>query len=180
MITYISFLRGINVSGHNMIKMDALKKMFSELTFFNVQTYIQSGNIIFQSEPTNTDKICKIIKVAIEKTFGFNVPVITVTKTELETIINSNPFLKNKLHDPAFFHITFLSAITTVENREQLTAFNFKNDKYEIVNNVIYLYCPDGYSKSKLTNQFFENKLKVTATTRNWKTTNELLKLTTK
>ncbi len=180
MITYISILRGINVGGHRMIKMDALKKMCADINFTNVQTYIQSGNIVFQSKMTDTQKISKTIQTNIEKLFGFEVPVITLSKIELETVHNANPFTNDKAKDPTFFHVTFLSDKPSKQNADQLKQADFKNDAYAIIDKAIYLYCPDSYSNSKLTNSFIENKLKVTATTRNWKTINELLRIATK
>lgn len=180
MQTYISILRGINVSGNRIIKMDALKKLCLSHDFCNIKTYIQSGNIIFESIPTDNKIISNTIKTAIEKEFGFDVPVITLRQTELESIITSNPFVNDKSKDPLFFHVTFLSDWPAKQNIEQLTQIDLRNDKYEIIDKVIYLFCPDGYSNSKLTNSLFEKKLKVTATTRNWKTTNELLKLAAK
>ena len=174
MTTYISILRGINVSGHRMIKMDALKKMCVDLSFKNIQTYIQSGNIVFQSKTIDSEKISMTIMTNIKNLFDFDVPVITLTQLELETIINSNPFLKEKSKDHAFFHITFLSKQPELVNIEFLNQVDLKNDHYEIINKSIYLFCPDSYSKSKLTNTFLESKLKLTATTINWKTINEL------
>jgi uncharacterized protein (DUF1697 family) len=180
MQTYISILRGINVSGHRMIKMDALKKMCSDLKFENVRTYIQSGNIIFQSKMADTQKISNAIKTTIEKVFGFDVPVLTLTPVEWKDVIRANPFLNDPSKDPSFFHITFLSDKPTKQAIEQLKQVDVKNDQYEIINKAIYLYCPNSYSNSKLTNNLFENKLKVTATTRNWKTTNEIYTIATK
>jgi uncharacterized protein (DUF1697 family) len=180
MATYISILRGINVSGYRVIKMDALKKMCADLAFNNVQTYIQSGNIVFQSKTISTEKTSATINTNIKKLFGFDVPVITFTQTELEVVINSNPFSKDKTKDPAFFHITFLSGQPELQNIELLKQVDLKNDKYEIIDKAIYLYCPNGYSNSKLTNSFLETKLKITATTRNWKTTNELQNIANK
>lgn len=181
MTTYISILRGINVSGHRIIKMDDLKKMCADdLHFSNIKTYIQSGNIVFQSPLNKTDTISEKIKTEIQKKFGFDVPVLTLTSDELEKIIDRNPFLKDKSKDPSFFHITFLSEKPTAENVELIGQTEFQPDEYNIIDKAVYLYCPNGYSNSKLTNSFLESKLKVTATTRNWKTTNELLKITTK
>lgn len=180
MQTYISILRGINVSGHRIIKMDALKTLCLSLDFYNIKTYIQSGNIIFEAIPTDNKIISNAIKSAIEKEFGFDVPIITLRHSELDSIITSNPFVNDKSKDPSFFHVTFLSDRPTKQDIEQLTQIDLRNDKYEIIDKVIYLFCPDSYSNSKLTNSLFEKKLKVTATTRNWKTTNELLNLTTK
>lgn len=180
MQTYISILRGINVSGHRIIKMDALKKLCLSLDFYNIKTYIQSGNIIFEAIPTENKIISNRLKIAIEKEFGYDVPVITLTQSELETIISSNPFVNDKSKDTSFFHITFLSDRPIKKNIDLLNPIDFKKDEYEIINKVIYLFCPDGYSNSKLTNNLIEKKLNVTATTRNWKTANELLKIATK
>lgn len=176
-ITYISILRGINVSGHRIIKMDALKKLCLDLKFKNVQTFIQSGNIIYNFKETATDKINILIKTAIENTFGFDVPVVTSTISELENIIKSNPFINDTTKDQSFFHITFLSGFPAPGKMDALKQLNFQADDFIEIGNVIYLYCPGGYGNTKLTNNFFENKLKLTATTRNWKTVNELLKI---
>lgn len=127
MKTYISILRGINVSGHKMIKMEPLKKMFSDLKFSNIKSYLQSGNIIFQSKLSDTNKINEIIKLNIEKQFGFDVPVITLTQKELKTIINLNPFLKDRSKDSAFFHITFLSETPAKQKVEQLNQLDIKD-----------------------------------------------------
>jgi uncharacterized protein (DUF1697 family) len=180
MSTFISLLRGINVSGQRMIKMDALKKLCTDLKFEDIQTYIQSGNIIYNYEESDKDKISDLLKTAIEKTFSFDVPVITLVSSELENIIKSNPFLQDKTKDTTFFYITFLAKNPAKENIELLQYTDFKNDKYQVIDKAIYLYCPDSYRNSKLTNSFLESKLKVPATTRNWKTANELFKIANK
>jgi uncharacterized protein (DUF1697 family) len=172
--TYISILRGINVSGHRLIKMAALKSIFSSLGFSNVHTYIQSGNIVFRSTISNSKKLSSLIKAALQKEFGYDVPVITLTVEELEGIICSNPFAKNNTKDNSFFHITFLAEEPEQKNIETVQKVN---EEYEIVDKAIYLYCPAGYSNSKLTNTFLERKLKTVATTRNWKTSLELLRI---
>lgn len=177
MTTYISILRGINVSGHKIIKMDLLKKMCISLGFSNVQTYIQSGNILFQSAPTATKKLSSTIKAGIQKEFGFDVPVITLTFSELEQLISLNPFLNDNALDSAFFHATLLDAAPSKEHMAVLAQANSKNDKFELVKQTLYLYCPDGYGNTKLNNTFIEQKLKLSATTRNWKTLNQLYTL---
>lgn len=174
---YISILRGINVSGHRVIKRDALKKLLAELKFEHVQTYIQSGNIIFNAAKASTEVISMTIQSTIEKEFGFNVPVITFTQEELETTINANPFATDQSKDPSFFHVTFLSEKPNKVLIEQLNQLNLNNESFVLIDKAIYLYCPNGYGNIKLTNSFIENKLKVIATTRNWKTANELLKM---
>jgi uncharacterized protein (DUF1697 family) len=179
MKTYITLLRGINVSGHNIIKMDRLKKLMVNLGFEKVQTYIQSGNIIYQAKQTDSSKLSESIKKEIQKDFGYEVPVYTLNVDVLETIIMHNPY-SNKALDASFLHVTFLSSIPETEKIEILKSIDTKNDVFEIIGQTMYLYCPNGYGNTKLTNTFVENKLKVGATTRNWKTTNELLNLAKK
>jgi uncharacterized protein (DUF1697 family) len=175
MVTYICILRGINVSGHRMIKMDALRQLFAGLGFINIQTYIQSGNVIFQSKNANLQKLETIIAEAILKKYNFDVPVLLKEAGELRQIIKSNPFIKDKQKDSAYLHVTFLSDNPDRDKFHNIKKEQYKPDEFQLIENNIYLYCPNGYGKSKLTNSFWETKLKVTATTRNWKTTNELL-----
>jgi uncharacterized protein (DUF1697 family) len=96
MITYIAILRGINVSGKRIIKMDALKEMLTELNFEKVRTYIQSGNIVFEAKNTNANQLEKTLPAEIKKQFGFDVPVIVLDIDELKSIITKNPFINNK------------------------------------------------------------------------------------
>ena len=177
MTTFISILRGINVSGQKRIKMDALRKMYENLGFRNVTTYVQSGNVVFTSNGIEINALEQTISRQIEKDFGFDVPVIVLMADNLKQIIDNNPFAKNPNKDPAFLHVTFLSSksdccdFKTIKDKKQPEEDVFFTDK------AVYLYCPNGYGQTKLTNNFLESKLKVTTTTRNWKTTNELLKI---
>ncbi len=180
MTTYISILRGINVSGKRLIKMDALKKMYENLNFDNIQTYVQSGNVVFLSKENDPKKLEKIISSKIKSEFGFDVPVIVLSAKTLEKIIESNPFTKDKLKDVSFLHVTFLADKVAQLDKESIIEKKLPNEEIRFAPNAVYLYCPDGYGRTKLNNNFLENKLKVTATTRNWKTTNELLKLAIK
>lgn len=180
MTTYISILRGINVSGQKIIKMDALKRMYEKLNFENVQTYVQSGNVIFSVKETDTKVIEKIILSQIEKEFGFDVPVIVLSAKTLETIIENNPFTKDNSKEPQFLHVTFLADNPAEFNKEKIVEKKQAGEEIAFTQNAVYLYCPNGYGNTKLNNNFLENKLKVKATTRNWKTTNELLRLATK
>ena len=178
MITYISILRGINVSGQKLIKMDTLRKLFENLGFNNVLTYVQSGNVIFRSNDIELCQLEQKISLQIEKDFGFDVTVIILTVDKLKYIIDNNPFTKNPDKDPAFLHVTFLSSKPdnfdpkAIENKKQ------EGEEISFSDNAVYLYCPNGYGRTKLTNNFLEAKLKAGATTRNWKTTNELFKMT--
>jgi uncharacterized protein (DUF1697 family) len=175
METYISMLRGINVNGKNIIKMDALKKLFEDLNFQKVSTYVQSGNVVFGAIQTDVKKLEDVIHSQIISEFGLDVPVIVLTIQTLKLIIDQNPFVKEK--DKAFLHFTFLSESIINFNKELVESKKTNEEDICIIENVVYLYCPNGYGKSKLSNTFLENKLKVTATTRNWKTTTELLRI---
>ncbi|HBF87351.1 MAG TPA: DUF1697 domain-containing protein [Bacteroidales bacterium] len=177
---YLSILRGINVSGHKMIKMDALKQIYSDLGFLNVQTYIQSGNVVFQSKSQNTNEIATQIEEKITAVFNFEVPVLVIEFEELKSIITQNPFTKDQSKDTSFFHVTFLKEKSSIENFNKIKDLHSNNDEFQLIDKSIFLYCPNGYRNTKLNNNFFENKLKTTATTRNWKTVNELAKIAEK
>ena len=180
MNTFIAILRGINVSGKRIIKMDALKQLFTDLNFKNIQTYIQSGNVIFKSSDSDVLEIKKRIENGILNAFSLEVPVIIITSDELESVVSENPFTEDETKNSNFLHVTFLSEKPKEEYVIQLNGMNFPEEEFQIKNNAIYLYCPNGYGNSKLTNTFFEKKLKTTATTRNWKTTKELLNIAAK
>lgn len=177
MSIFITLLRGINVSGKNRIKMDALKQLFIELGFDNVQTYIQSGNVVFQSDVSETLELARGISEKIEKSLGFVVPVLVLTAEELKNALQNNPFIADVTKNPDFLHLTFLLAIPEKAKIEKLFEKQYLPDEFDRNGNILYLYCPTGYGNTKLSNTFLENKLKVTATTRNWKTANELMRL---
>ncbi len=178
MQTYISILRGINVSGQKKILMTDLKELFNKLAFKNVTTYIQSGNVVFQSDAKLSDvKFAEKIEAAIFKKYGFKVPVIIRTKEELENIIYSNPFLKEININLEKLHVTFLSEKSDKTLIDLIKHFDYSPDKFYIIEKEVYLHIPGGYGETKLSNKFFENKLKVAATTRNWKTVNKLFEI---
>jgi uncharacterized protein (DUF1697 family) len=167
MTTYIALLRGINVSGKRLIKMDALKALCATLGFSHIQTYIQSGNIVFSAAQKNTAMLEKLLQAAIEKEFGFEVPVIIKSASQLMHLLAQNPFLAKS---PDHLHITFLAASPDTLLTTKIEAAKFLPDEFVIIDEAVYLYCPNGYGQTKLTNTFFETKLRLTCTTRNLKT----------
>ncbi len=179
MTRYVSILRGINVGGKSKILMADLRRLYKALGFFNAVTYIQSGNVIFNFQEENCQVLALKISNAIEKAYGFSVPVIVRTVEEIARIVSGNPFLEGTPTDIERLHLTFLQDIPTAENTIQIKQKNVSPDAFSIVGNDVFVYCSGKYSDSKLTNQFFESKLKTTATTRNWKTVVKLLALTT-
>ena len=177
MTTYISILRGINVSGQKLIKMDALRKMYKKLGFHNATTYLQSGNVIFRSNDSELHEMERKIAHQIEKEFGFEVPVIVLSIEKLKYIIDNNHFLKDINKDIAFLHVTFLSSKPDYYDSKVIEGKKQEGEDVFFTDDAVYLYCPNGYGRTKLTNNYLETKLKTGATTRNWKTMIELFKM---
>ncbi|HSV10563.1 MAG TPA: DUF1697 domain-containing protein, partial [Hanamia sp.] len=111
------------------------------------------------------------------KKYDFHVPVIIRSEDEIRKIIAANPFLKEKNIEQKKLHVTFLSNIPDKENVESIEKMDFSPDKFMISGKEVYLYVPNGYGETKISNTFFEKKLKVKATTRNWNTVNKLSEL---
>ncbi|MCC9138964.1 DUF1697 domain-containing protein [Pontibacter silvestris] len=171
----IAILRGINVGGKRKILMTELKSLCDNLGWENVGTYIQSGNLIFTSNKTNTELENNLEK-AITENFGFDVPVIVRSSKELQTSIDKNPFFDGDANIDQL-HLTFLKEKPITENNEKTLTYNYEPDKFKIDGKDVFIFCSGKYHQSKLTNNFFENKLKVGATTRNWKTVLKLYEL---
>jgi uncharacterized protein (DUF1697 family) len=173
---YIALLRGINVSGKKIIKMDRLKSMFEALGFQNVIPYIQSGNVVFETAKTETGILSETIANKINHEFGFEVTVIVRTLEELKEAIRQNPFGTDAIAEDEKLYITFLSKEPTAEAIAIFESFENNIDKFRILNREVYVLCgKNGYGKSLFSNTFVEKKLKVSATTRNLETTNKLV-----
>lgn len=169
MATYIALLRGINVSGQKMIKMVELKSMFESLGLQAVQTYIQSGNVLFQDERYSEPELVGLIQAKLLETFGFEVDVQVFSSNTWMQIVANNPFVGQELED-AKLYVSLLASQPLSENVEKLANFVFQDETYQLIDQAVYLYVPKGYGNAKLSNNFLEGKLKVSATTRNWKT----------
>lgn len=174
MITYISILRGINVGGHKIIKMDALKDLYRSLGYKNVHSYIQSGNIIFQTTSNNTIRIAEDIQHAIHSQFGYDVPTIVKTRDEWSAIIQGQPFLKDETKDEKCVHVTILSSILHDLSSEKFLNYKSESEDIFITPQAVYLYCSQGYGQTQISNNLIEKMLQVPATTRNWKTIQKL------
>jgi len=181
MQTFISILRGINVSGQKKILMADLKSLYESQKFSDVSTYIQSGNVSFKTNEKLSDvQLAQKIEKAIYKKYSFEVPVIIRNEDELIKITSSNPFLKEKSIDIKKLHVTFLSQIPDNAEIKNITEVDYSPDRFIITGKEIYLHIPESYGETKLSNNFFEKKLKVKATTRNWNTVNQLLEMVLK
>jgi len=171
MRTYISMLRGVNVGGHNKVSMERLRECYETLGFSGVRTYVQSGNVVFEHETASTSDIVDRIQGGIKRTFGFEVQAIIRTNEEMLSLIKHSPF---KGLDQSKVHVTFLSEKPARIPSKEIDAARDKTENFVVSGSEVYLYCPNGYGRTKLSNQFFEKQLHVHATTRNWKTVNAL------
>jgi uncharacterized protein (DUF1697 family) len=176
-MNYIALLRGINVSGQKSIKMADLIKLFESLGFRNVRTYVQSGNVLFESDSVNMDEMVKKIENKINEVFGFMVVVIIRSSEELKKIITGNPLIREPGIDVEKLHVTFLRELPDKKVLSTADIKKEENEKFAISGREVYIYCPNGYGRTNLNNATFEKKLKTIATTRNWKTTNKLYEL---
>jgi uncharacterized protein (DUF1697 family) len=163
--SYISLLRGINVSGNKTIRMADLQSLYQSLNFSNIVTYLQSGNVIFNSPEQDNENLAELIQNKIEKIFGFSVNVFIRDHEDFRRIIDRNPFLHKMHEDPAHLYVTFLShSISTEQVTEQSSGMD-KNDVFITGVDEIYLFCPDGYSRTKFSNTYFEKHFQQPATT---------------
>lgn len=178
---YIAFLKGINVGRKNIIKMADLKQLFESMEFCEVQTYIQSGNVIFKSNEEE-EYLCKKIEYGIKSAFGLSVPVILRTDVELEQIICNCPFTEGEISEARSsskvecFYVSLLADIPSQVNIEKLNAHRNEDDEYRITGREIFILLRHGIRNSKLANNL--GILGVPWTIRNWRTLNKLNALT--
>ena len=167
MNTFIALIRAVNVGGHNRLPMAGLRNLLKELGFLNVSTYIQSGNVVFQTDQNDKLKLEKDIHNGIKAKFGLELIVFVKRKSDLQNIVYNCPFSEKKKINTYF-------AILSEQPNENLVEFasgiTYQNEVYHILNDCIYVYCPNGYGRSKFNLKNFESKLRVSATARNYKT----------
>jgi uncharacterized protein (DUF1697 family) len=166
-VTHLALLRGINVGGKNSLPMKDLERIFANAGCKDVRTYIQSGNVIFQSR--SASGISEKITAAIEKRFGFRIPVILRTSEQLRQTIRDNPFLGVGI-DTRWLHVYFLAGPPNAGGIASLDPARSAPDVFHVRGQEIYLHLPNGMGRSKLTNAYFDSKLSTTCTARNWAT----------
>jgi len=178
MHTFISMLRGINVGGQKKIKMVDLRELYGSLGFMHVQSYVQSGNVVFDCEESRVVDIAVMIETRIEQFFGYGVSVFIRDAQDFKRIIDGNPFIHQRTVDHAKLHVTFLYKKVSEQLMNTLHIPEKESGEFSIGECELYLFSPEGYGKTRLSNSFFERKLRVVATTRNWKTVHALYNLT--
>jgi uncharacterized protein (DUF1697 family) len=170
---YVALLRGINLGGANLMKMDDLRAVFTELGFKNVRSYINSGNFAFDSRKTPEKLLIKKIEDAVEARFGRRVHVMVREQKDIGRIIKNNPF-EGQYESHKHMHVLFLKEPMPAEKARLLYESALPGEKYEVVGREIYNLLPNGVAGSLLTKGFFERKPAVPYTGRNWRTVEKL------
>ena len=176
MLKYISLIRGINVGGKT-LKMDRLKSIYESLSLHDIKTYIQSGNVLFNSDIKNIYKIKTQLEDEINKQTNLSVSVIMRTQKDLKKILNGNPFINSGNENTERMYVTFLENEPLKSSLKDLIPPKETHDEFKVIGKEIYLYCQEGYGRTVLSIDFFEKKLKMKATARNWRTVNKLYEL---
>ncbi len=181
MTIYTAFLRGINVGGKNIVRMAELKELFEAIGLYEVQTYIQSGNVLFKSAE-DRESLQKRIQQKFEGRFGFSSTVILRSAAQLEQITLNCPFSQEEIAEAELasevesLYVALLSQLPLQERPECLEVYSSEADRYGIVGSEVFILLSHSIRKSKLANNL--QRLDTAATVRNWKTINKLVELT--
>lgn len=173
----ISMLRGVNLTSHNRIKMNALRDVYESLKLESPRTYIQSGNVIFRTRQKKSTDLAKKIQNAIERAFGCRPEVILRTTGEMRKAVEANPFSGRRDIEPNKLLVTFLVAEPGSEAEATLARFKSYPEELHLKGRELYIYFPNGAGKSKLPWSAVEKFLKVTGTARNWNSITKILEM---
>ena len=173
---HVALLRGINVGGKNKLPMKELAALFREAGCEDVRTYIQSGNVLFRAGATLAGAIPSLISASIQERFGYHIPVVTRAAADLRATVEANPFAAAEADK---LLVLFLADAPAAEQVDALDPDRSPGDEFVVVGREVFLHCPNGFARSKLTNSYFDSALSTTSTGRNWRTVGKLLELTT-
>jgi uncharacterized protein (DUF1697 family) len=174
--TYIALLRGVNVGGKHKLPMKELVEICCAAECGNVCTYIQSGNVVFTASTSVAGRLALVLARKIEARFGFPVPVVLRSHEQLAQVAKNNPFLRAGKPESSL-HVSFLADAPPAESIATLDPKRSAPDEFRVVGSEIYLHLPNGAGNSKLTNAYFDSRLKTVSTSRNWATVMKLLEM---
>jgi uncharacterized protein (DUF1697 family) len=177
MAAIISLLRAVNLGPHNKVKMDTLRELYESLGLRGAQTYVQSGNVVFQTEAKDLARLQKRIENAIEESFGFCTGVVLRSSVELKDIIRRNPFAKRSGIEPNKLVVSFLTGEPGPESKEKIAQIKVGPEEMHLDGRELYIYYAKGIGTSKLTPAVLERALKMSGTARNWNTVTKLLEM---
>lgn len=172
MNTFVGFLRGINVGGRNILPMKELRALLEELGLEKVKSYIQSGNVVFQSAMGDTDSLSQEVRTTIKERYGFAPQVLFLHHEELRIAVASNPFPDGE-SEPKTIHLFFMASAAGSPDMAKLESLRTESERFKLVGQVFYLHAPDGIGRSKLAANI-ENSLGVPVTARNWRTVSKI------
>ncbi|HZR47037.1 MAG TPA: DUF1697 domain-containing protein [Candidatus Manganitrophaceae bacterium] len=170
MTTFVALLRGVNVSGRKAIPMAALRESCEGLGLDQVRTYLQSGNVVFSAERAAPGELAAALKARIAEDFTHDVDVLVLPAKELKRLAGANPLRKRLKGEDKLFHATFLFQPVSQDRFRKLILPAQPGEEALLSGQTVLLYCPHGYGRTKLNNNYFEKALGVPATTRNWRT----------
>jgi len=176
MPVYVSLLRAVNVGGRKLAMTD-LRTLYEQHGHADVVTYVQSGNVVSHTSARSAAAVGRTISAAIADELGLDVEVLVRTPKELRSVVGGNPFLRQGRPDPKTLHVTFLASRPEARLAAALDERAFSPDEFRVDRREVYVSCPGGYGRTKINNTWFERKLKVPATTRNWTTVTKLVDL---
>ncbi|MGE5124342.1 MAG: DUF1697 domain-containing protein, partial [Acidobacteriaceae bacterium] len=170
MSTYISLLRAVNIGGTRLISMDALRALYTGMGFDRVRTYIQSGNAVFASHLDDLSQLASQVEAGIEQAFGFHVEVFIRRPQDFLHLLTHNPFLNERHADPSRLYLTLIYQSPSEDAWGNLSPPAQTGDEFARADQAVYLYLPNGYARTRLSNRFFEKTFGTPTTTRNWNT----------
>jgi uncharacterized protein (DUF1697 family) len=177
MTTAISLLRGVNVGGHNKIRMEELRELHESLGLRHAQTYVQSGNVVFRTDARDFTRLSKRIADAIEQRFAFRPGVVLRTAADLRGVIAANPFASRRDLDPRRLLVLFLASEPPADARERILRIETQPDELRTLGRELYIYYPNGMARPKVAWTFIEKILQTPGTGRNWNTVRKLLEM---
>jgi len=173
---YVALLRGINLGARNKLPMKDLVPMLEGAGCSDVQTYIQSGNAVFCATEAKASRVPSLVAKAIADRLGFKAPLLLRTARELQAVARGNPFLKAGA-DPEALYVVFLEDQPPPAKVAALDPSRSVPDEFRVRGREIYLHCPSGFGRTKLSNAYFETKLGAISTVRNWRTVLKLAEM---
>lgn len=175
MRTYIALFRGINVGGRHVLPMKELKRVLEKNGCVDVQTYIQSGNVIFRSTISDAARVARRLTAAVSSSHGFEPHVLVLTRNEIESATAGNPF-PEVVDNPKSLHLFFLAKIPKKPDLRTFEALKAESERFQLKGRILYLHTPDGFGTSRLAARV-ERLLGVEATARNWRTVTTMLEM---
>lgn len=173
----IAMLRGVNVGGHNKMRMEALRALCTKLKLRDACTYVQSGNVIFRTDQRDLASLAKRLQNAIERDFGFRPDIVLRTSAELRDVIARNPFANRRDIEPNKLLVTFLASDPGPEARDKATKIKTEPEELRMERREVYIYFPNGMARPKMSWPTIERTLQTSGTGRNWNSVTKMLEI---